>query len=65
MSDEPAYSIDARPASELRELARVLKPALCLLLQFWSFAPDRYPPTHPYRQAASMVLRYLERRYGV
>ncbi len=50
---------------ELAALARVLKPALYLLLQFWQLNGDRFPPSHPYRQAALMVIRYLESRYGV
>jgi hypothetical protein len=52
-------------SQELRDFARVLKAALCLLIQFWTLSGDRYPPQHPYRQGATMVLRYIERRYGV
>ncbi len=58
---EPTTSL----GDELRAFARVLKPALCMLEQFWALNSDRYPPAHPYRQAARMVVRYLEGRYGV
>lgn len=56
--------LDAREASdELRDLARVIKAALGVAVAYW--VARTYPPTHPYRQAARMVISYLERRYGV
>lgn len=54
----PDYSGDLRP------LARVLVAALYMVLQYWQLNSERFPPAHPYRQAALMVLRYLERTYG-
>lgn len=60
MLDETA-TIEA--ATELRDIARVFKQAIGVLLAYWKVRGD--PPEHPYRQAATMVLRYLERRYGV
>ena len=60
--------VEAPPVVERSELAawaRVIKPALCLLLQFWAMNERQYPPAHPYRQAATMFLRFLEARYGV
>lgn len=51
-------------AGEMRDFARVAKAALGVLVHHWTFAL-RLPAQHPYRQAASMLARYLERRYGV
>jgi hypothetical protein len=53
------------PPDEFRAWARVLKPALYMLVQFWALNERQYPPAHPYRQAALMVIRFLEGRYGV
>lgn len=65
MTDPRATMEPTPPPDELRAWARVIKPALCLLLQFWQLNGDRFPPSHPYRQAALMVIRFLEGRYGV
>lgn len=48
--------------TELRDLARVIKTALGVVLAYWA---QTLPPTHPYRQAARMIESYLGRRYGV
>jgi hypothetical protein len=48
--------------TELRDLARVIKRALGLVIAFWA---QTLPPTHPYRQAARMIESYLGERYGV
>lgn len=48
--------------TELRDLARVIKAAIGVLVVFWT---QTLPPRHPYRQAARMVESYLERRYHV
>jgi hypothetical protein len=50
-------------STELRDLARVLKRALGVIVAYWIIL--RYPETHPYRQAARMIECYLERRYRV
>ena len=50
--------------TELRDLARVLKAALGVLVAYWNATRD-YPPAHPYRQAARMIVGYLERMYDV
>lgn len=47
---------------ELRDLARVVRRALGVLLAYWS---QTLPATHPYRQAARMVESYLRTRYDV
>lgn len=60
----PAIEAASQSSGELRALARVLIPALYLLLQYWQLNSERFPPSHPYRQSALMVLRYLERTYG-
>lgn len=52
------------PGAELRDLARVVKAAIGVLVAYWNQARD-YPPAHPYRQAAHMIVRYLEHTYGV
>jgi hypothetical protein len=49
-------------SEELRDLARVVKRALGIVIVFWD---QTLPTTHPYRQAARMVSSYLEKRYGV
>jgi hypothetical protein len=48
--------------TELRDLARVIKTALGVVLAYWR---ETLPPSHPYRQAARMIESYLGRRYGV
>lgn len=50
--------------TELRGLARVVKPALLMVVAHWNVT-QKYPPAHPYRQAIKMVVGYLERRYEV
>lgn len=50
--------------TEMRDLARVIKAALGVLIAYWNQATC-YPTMHPYRHAARMVIAYLERRYGV
>ncbi len=53
-----------RPASsELRDLARVVKAALGVVVAYWK--ASQMPAQHPYRQAVRMVVCYLERRYHV
>jgi hypothetical protein len=49
---------------EMRDLARVIKAALGVLIAYWNQMRD-YPPAHPYRQAVRMIVRYLEHTYGV
>lgn len=49
-------------STEMRDLARVIKRALGVLMAYWAVL--KLPPTHPYRQAARMVQSYLEQRYG-
>lgn len=49
-------------AREMRDFARVLKAALGIALSYWK---QTLPTQHPYQQAVIMVVRYLERRYGV
>lgn len=48
---------------ELRSLARVWVRALGVVIAYWT--ANGQPPEHPYRQAALMVVRYLQRRYHV
>lgn len=54
---------EADGADEVRDAALVVYRALCLVEQYWRYNADRYPPAHPYRQAANMVLAYIQRRY--
>ena len=49
--------------TELAELAQVLVIALGLLLRYWEAVG--MVPTHPYRQAACTLDRYLRRRYRI
>lgn len=55
--------VTIEPSTELRDLARVLKAALGMLMCYWK--ASSMPAQHPYRQAVVMVVAYLERRYGV
>lgn len=55
---------DTLDTTELRALARVVKPALLMVVAHWN-ATQQYPPAHPYRQAVKMVIGYLERQYRV
>lgn len=55
---------DTIATTELRDMARVVKPALLMVVAHWN-ATQKYPPAHPYRQAIKMLVAYLERRYGV
>lgn len=50
--------------TELRDIARVVKPALLMVVAHWNVT-QKYPPAHPYRQAVKMIVGYLERRYQV
>lgn len=50
------------PSAEWRDFARVVKRAIGVIVVYWAAT---LPQQHPYRQAARMVVSYLERRYGV
>lgn len=62
MDDIPADAYRSTNG-ELRSLARVIRSALGVLLAYWT--AEGRPAAHPYRQAALMVDRYLQRRYEV
>jgi len=49
--------------TELRDLARVVKAALGVIMGYWAVLG--LTPQHPYRQAARMIVSYLEGRYKI
>jgi hypothetical protein len=51
-------------STEMRDLARVLKAALLMVVAHWNQL-GQYPTAHPYRQAVRMVVSFLEGRYRV
>lgn len=52
------------PTDELRDLLIVVRRALLLVDSWWQNYPrEQFPPSHPYRMALRMVVRYIEGRY--
>jgi len=47
----------------MRALARVMKAAIGVVLAYWQ--TQQLSSSHPYRQAALMISRYLEHHYHV
>ena len=60
MIDEPVI---LETGTELRDLAIVLRRMIGVLVGYWVL--NKIPPTHPYRHAANMLDRYLERKYKI
>lgn len=60
MLDEPRT---IETSTELRDLAQVARRALLMIVAYWDQATS-YPRAHPYRQAAAMLIHFIEQRYG-
>ncbi len=63
MDIRDTIEVERVSTDELRDFARVVKAALGVVVAYWK--ASLMPPQHPYRQAARMVVSYLEGRYHV